>query len=218
MKPKVSLRRALSDRKLLGHALAGDTWLAWRILLIAAAGERLSDPEREIFHKLTGRPREPLKMVHEFIAIIGRRGGKSFAIATWLCWIAALHVFRGVLAPGERGICLCISRDQRIAKIILEYCYGIFCNSPILRSMIKNKTSDTIELSNRITIEVRPANYRNLRGPTYIAVAADEAAFWFTSVDYENPDVEILAACRPGLMTSPSLFDDLGGLREKRRR
>jgi hypothetical protein len=35
----VSLRKALSDPKLLGNALAGDRWLAWRVLLIAAAGE-----------------------------------------------------------------------------------------------------------------------------------------------------------------------------------
>ena len=51
MKPKVSLRRALADRKLLGGALAGPSWEAWRVLLIAAAGERLTDSERAIFHK-----------------------------------------------------------------------------------------------------------------------------------------------------------------------
>ena len=45
----VSLRKALSDPKLLGNALAGDSWLAWRVLLIAAAGESLTDAEREVF-------------------------------------------------------------------------------------------------------------------------------------------------------------------------
>ena len=33
----VTLRKALNDPKLLGTALAGDSWLAWRVLLIAAA-------------------------------------------------------------------------------------------------------------------------------------------------------------------------------------
>src|SRR6516164_737000 len=82
MKPKVSLRRALSDRKLLGNALPGPSWQAWHILLIAAAGERLLDHEREIFRKLTGRACEPGKPVLELVAVVGRRGGKSRAVAT----------------------------------------------------------------------------------------------------------------------------------------
>jgi hypothetical protein len=45
----VSLRKALSDPKLLGNVLAGDSWLAWRVLLIAAAGELLTDAERAVF-------------------------------------------------------------------------------------------------------------------------------------------------------------------------
>ena len=77
----VSLRKALSDPKLLGNALAGDSWSAWRTLLIASMGEALTDSERAIFHKLTGRV-EPQMPVHELVAIVGRRGGKSRAMAT----------------------------------------------------------------------------------------------------------------------------------------
>jgi hypothetical protein len=98
MKPKVSLRRALADPKLLGKALAGPSWQAWHILLIAAVGERLTDSERVIFKKLTCRAREPGKLVHELVAIVGRRGGKSRAMATLLCWLAGLCNHRGVLA------------------------------------------------------------------------------------------------------------------------
>ena len=39
MTPKVSLRKALEDPELLGSALAGPTWHAWRSLLIAALGD-----------------------------------------------------------------------------------------------------------------------------------------------------------------------------------
>ena len=202
MKPKVSMRRALADPKLLGKALAGPSWQAWRILLIAAAGERLTDGERVIFRKLTGRSREPGQLVHELIAIVGRRGGKSRAIAVWKAWLAGLCDHRAVLAPGEIGVCLCISRDQRIARIILNYIEGVFEDSPVLRSLIKNRTQDTLELSNRITVEVRPANCRTLRGPTYVAIVCDEVAHWYTSVDFANPDVEILASVRPGLLTT----------------
>jgi len=198
----VSLRKALSDPKLLGNALAGDSWLAWRVLLIAAAGESLTDAERAVFTKLTGRARESGKPVHELVAIVGRRGGKSRAMAVLLCWIAGLCDHRGMLAPGETGVALCISRDQRIARIILGYVEGILEASPYLRGLIQNRTQDTIELANRVNIEVRPCNHRTLRGPTYVCIVADEVAHWYTSVDFANPDIEVLSAVRPGLMTT----------------
>ena len=54
MTPFVTMRRALSDRHLLGAAQGGDSWLSWRILLIAAMGEALTDEERAISHKAYG--------------------------------------------------------------------------------------------------------------------------------------------------------------------
>src|SRR6516162_1920924 len=202
MKPKVSLRRALADRKLLGNALSGTSWEAWRVLLMAAVGERLLNPERKIFQKLTGRAREPGKPVHELVAIVGRRGGKSRAMAVLLCWLAALCDHRAMLASGEVGTALLISRDQRIARIILGYCEGILEASPYLRGLIQNRTQDTIELANRVNIEVRPCNHRTLRGPTYVCIVADEVAHWHTSIDLANPDIEVVASVRPGLMTT----------------
>ena len=47
----VTMRAALEDPELLGTVLAGDSWRAWRILLIAAMGEALTDDERMIFHE-----------------------------------------------------------------------------------------------------------------------------------------------------------------------
>ena len=38
MKPTVTFRKALADKKLLGNILVGDSWRAWRTLLIAAMG------------------------------------------------------------------------------------------------------------------------------------------------------------------------------------
>ena len=82
MKPQITLRKALDDRLLLGSVLTGDTWKSWRTLMIAAMGEPLTDDERIIFTKLTGREREPLQRVEELAANVGRRGGKSRAMAT----------------------------------------------------------------------------------------------------------------------------------------
>jgi hypothetical protein len=74
-----------------------------------------------------------------------------------------------MLAPGETGVALCISRDQRVARAILNYVEGTLEASPYLRSLIKNRTQVTIELANRVSIEVRPCNFKTLRGPTYIS-------------------------------------------------
>ena len=85
MKPTIAIRKALGDPNLLGNSLAGISWRAWFILLIAMMGEALTDEEREIFKQLTGREREPLQRVDEFVAVVGRRGGKARAIAIFAC-------------------------------------------------------------------------------------------------------------------------------------
>ena len=200
MTPTVALRKTLADRGLLGTAIAGDSWFAWRTLLFAAAGEALTDEERELFAKLTGREHEPDHMVEEFIAVIGRRGGKSRAISVLVTYIAGL-CRHSSLVPGERGVLLIIAPDQRQADIVLDYVEANFKNSPVLAQLIETRTQHAIKLANRINIEVRASDFRSLRGPTYVAVIADESAFWLNE-NSSNPDSEILNAVRPGLATT----------------
>jgi hypothetical protein len=123
-------------------------------------------------------------------------------MATLATYIAGLCDHSDALVPGERGLLLCVALDQRVAKILLNYSQACFERSPILKQLIVNRTADALELANGITLEVRPASFRKLRGPTYIAVIADELAFWFTDATYANPDVEILNAVEPGLATT----------------
>jgi hypothetical protein len=201
MKPTVSMRKSLEDPKLLGGALRGDSWEPWRVLLIAAMGEPLTESERAQFRQLTGREHEPLQRVNEFAAVIGRRGGKTRAMAVLAAYIAGLCEHEA-LVPGERGVLLCVALDQRVAKIILDYAQACFEQSLILKQLISNRTSDALELINGISIEVRSASFRRLRGPTYIAVIADELAYWYTENSYANPDSEILNAVEPGLATT----------------
>jgi hypothetical protein len=200
MTPSISLRKALADPALLGNALPGESWSAWRTMLIAAMGEALTDDERRTFFKLTSRDREPLQRVEELAIIAGRRGGKSKATSTLAVYIAGLCKHK--LVRGERGILLCIAPDQRQATIILDYATAAFEDSPILKQLVANRTADTLELTTGIAIEVRAASFRRLRGPTYIAVIADEAAFWMSDELSANADVEILNAVRPGLATT----------------
>ena len=200
MNPTTTMRKALADKKLLGNVLVGPSWHAWRVLLIAAMGEALTDEERVIFTALTGRTQEPLQRVEELEAVVGRRGGKSRAMSTLSTYLAGFC--RHSLVRGERGVVLCIAPDQRQAAIVLEYAAAAFEQSPILQQLIANRNADTLELTNGINIEVRSASFRRLRGPTCVAVIADEAAFWYSDDLSANADTEILNAVRPGLLTS----------------
>jgi hypothetical protein len=201
MTPKIPFRKAISDPRLLGKLFADESWSAWKVLLIAAMGEELTAAERQKFAELTGgRGHEPLTRVEELCAVVGRRGGKSRAMATLAAYIGGLCQHN--LVRGERGVLLCIAPDQRQAAIVLEYANAAFEQSPILRQLIANRTADSLELTNGISIEVRASSFRRLRGPTYIAVIADEAAFWHSDEFSSNTDTEILNAVRPGLATT----------------
>src|SRR5262249_29868042 len=201
VRPLTTLRKALSDPQLLGHSLSGDSWAPWRTLLIAAMGEELTEDERVTFKAMTGRDHEPGQRVNILAAVVGRRGGKSRSMATLATYTGGLCQ-HDALVPGERGILLVVALDQRVAKIVLDYCQAAFERSPILKQLIANRTQDALELTNGISIEVRPASFRKLRGPTYVAVIADELAFWYVDAVYANPDIEILNAVEPGLATT----------------
>jgi hypothetical protein len=200
MQMLIPLRQAFADPNLLGHALPSHSWRAWRVLLMAAMGEALSSEERALFIQLTGRSREPGQRVEEAAFVVGRRGGKSRALATLAAYIAGLC--QHSLAPGETGVALCIAPDQRQASIVLQYADAVFRHSPLLRQLVTNRTADTLELNNSINLEVRAASFRRLRGPTYVCVIADEAAFWMSDEYSANPDSEIINAVRPGLATT----------------
>jgi len=197
----VTMRDALNDPHLLGASLQGTSWANWRVFLIASMGEKLNAKERKIFHRFTGRAREPGQRIEEGLYLIGRRGGKDRAAAVLATYFSALVDYSSVLAKGERGLVLCIAPDQRQALVQRNYVEGTFDASPILSALIVNRTTDSIELSNGISIEVRAASFRRLRGVTTIAVIASEAAFWMDEQS-ANADVEILNAVRPSLATT----------------
>jgi hypothetical protein len=203
MKPTVSLRKALNDPALLGSVLSGESWEAWRTLLIAAMGESLTEGERTLFKKLTGREQEPGQRVEELIGIVGRRGGKSRAISALTAYLGGLVDYRDVLVPGEQGVVLCIAPDQRQANIVLSYTTAALETSPILGQLIVGRNADTLTLATGVSIEVRAANFRRLRGPSYVAAVLDEGAYLFAADDGSaNADTEILTAVRPGLSTT----------------
>lgn len=201
MKPLISMREALADPQLLGGALPGDSWAAWRVLLIASMGEALTDEERVIFTALTGRDVEPLEPVDEFHGVVGRRGGKTRAAGTLAAYAGCLCDHSEVLAPGERGSIPILAASTVQAERAFQATVGVLEYSPVLRDHIEGMTADTLRLNTRIDVQVRPANFRTIRGVTAVAAIADEVAFWMIE-GTSNPDTEILNALRPALATT----------------
>jgi hypothetical protein len=70
-----------------------------------------------------------------------------------------------------------------------------------MRQLLAGRTAETLTLTTGITLEVRSASFRRIRGVTCVAVLADECAFWLSD-ESANPDVEILNAARPALATT----------------
>jgi hypothetical protein len=201
-----TLREALERDDLLGKALPGETWIAWRALLLAIVGEPLTPEELVHFRELTGRDEPPTEQVDEFWAVVGRRGGKTRAIAVLAVYFACLCDFSEHLVSGERAVAMCLSLDRGQAKLTLDYADGIIQGSSTIKeTMAPHRTSDCIELANGIDIEVHTASMRRTRGYTAIIVIGDEAAFWYDD-DSANPADEILDAVRPTLATTNGIL------------
>ena len=73
----------------------------------------------------------------------------------------------------------------------------------MLEPLIVRRDVETIELSNRVHIEIAIASFRWTRGYTYAAMLATSSRFRRSAGHVSNPDVEILRALRPGMVTIP---------------
>jgi hypothetical protein len=116
-------------------------------------------------------------------------------------YLAGLCDYSDKLAQGERGVVLLLAPDMKQAKVLLDYAEGTLESTPILKQLLTSRTAETLTLSTGISLEVRSASFRRIRGVTCTAVLADECAFWLSD-ESANPDVEILNAARPALATT----------------
>ena len=106
-------------------------------------------------------------------------------------------------AAGEVATIGVLAVDKGQARAIFRFVLGLLKAVPMLEPLIVRRDSETIELSNRVHIEIATASFRSTRGYSYAAVLADEVAFWRSDETSLNPDVEILRALRPGLASIP---------------
>jgi hypothetical protein len=179
-----------------------NTWRAWCAFLAGLFALPMSDDQAEIFKRHTGRTSLPTKPAREGWLIVGRRGGKSLIAALVAVYLACFRNYLTILGPGETATVMLLSADRRQSRTIMRYISGFFAAIPMLSALVLNRTKESIELSNRVVIEIHTASFRSTRGYTLAAVICDEIAFW-RSDESANPDTEIINALRPGLSTIP---------------
>jgi len=199
----MTILQVMTDPALLGRHFGGDSWSAWRAFLCALFALPLSEVDAATYARHTARRTLPTAPAREGWVIVGRRGGKSRIAALVAVYLACFRDYRSVLAPGEVGTLAVIAADRRQARTIMRYIAGFLDAVPMLRQLIANRTKETFELANRVTIEVHTANFRAVRGYSLIGVVCDEVAFWLTDEGGANPDAEIIAGLRPGMATIP---------------
>ena len=181
-----------------------ESWLPWRTVLRVLFGlSPLAGAEEELFHAATGRTRGFAGPLTEAWLLCGRRSGKSRILALIAVCLATFRSYTEYLAPGERPVVMILACDRDQASVIFGYAQALIEQTPMLASLIAHATSDTLELTSGVSIEVHASSYKSVRGRTLIAGLCDEAAFWRTD-DSRNPAAAVLAALRPGLSTIPN--------------
>jgi hypothetical protein len=199
----VDILEAIADPNLFGPWFRDpQTWRAWHAFLASLFALPMSDEQLAIYREHTGRQTPPTTEFNESYLICGRRAGKSAILAVTAVFLAAFKDYRPYLSPGEIATLRVMAADRDQARSIVRYIGALLKENAMLSRLVLRETAESFELNNRTIVEVGTASFRSTRGYTYAAVLADELAFWRTD-ESTNPDVEILRALRPGLLTIP---------------
>jgi hypothetical protein len=198
----VNIIDSMKDSDFFSRWFHGASWDPWIVFLVALFGLPMTQKQANIYRKLTSRSKRSKEPVQEATVIVGRRGGKSLIAALVCVFLACFRDYSAFLSPGEVATVMLIAADRRQARVVMRYIVGFLEYVPMLKEMITRRTRDTIELSNRVVIEIHTCSFRSTRGYALAAVICDEIAFW-RSEESANPDVEILNAIRPGMITIP---------------
>ena len=179
-----------------------DTWRAWRAFLAALFALPMDNEQLAIYREYTGRTDPPATPFVEGWLICGRRAGKSAILALCAVYLATFKSYAQYLSPGEVATIRVMAKDRDQARNIFRYIGALLREIPLLKRMVVKETAESFELNNRVVIEVGSASFRSTRGYAYAAILADELAIWHSD-ESSNPDIEILRALRPGMLTIP---------------
>jgi hypothetical protein len=185
-----------------GRWFQGGTWEGWKAFLAAVFGLPMDAEAAAIYRQHTGRETAPTQPTREGWVVAGVRAGKSRIAALIAVFLACFRDYTPYLAPGERAVVMVLAGDRKQAGVIFGYVRA-FLAIPALQQVVLGETREAIRLKRRVVIEIHASSFRSVRGYTCAAVICDEIAFWPTDEGGANPDVEILKALRPRMVTIP---------------
>jgi hypothetical protein len=199
----MNIIESLNDENLLGGSIKDPvSFSPWKALMASAFGLPLDPDQLALYRNCTGRTSPPSAQFRSVFMVIGRRGGKSVAMALLAVYLATFRDWRPKLTAGERAVILLVAGDRQQAKILYRYVVGIL-NAPILNDLILNYTADSLDLKGCVTIEIVTRSYKSVRGRSVCAALLDECAFWPSDESSSDPDHEVVAAIRPSMATFP---------------
>jgi hypothetical protein len=197
---------ALRDPQLLGAALGpAEPWAVWLATLKAAFGHELDADELARFHAVAGDRAPPTKRVRELWAAVSRRCGKTRMAAAIAVYLGACFDWSACLARGETGHILVMANTLDQAKECFGYAQAFLESSPILSLQIKHIGNGEIKLHGHITISIKAANYRTIRGKSVLCAILDEVAY-FRDESSANPDKEVYRALIPAMFTTKGMM------------
>jgi hypothetical protein len=200
MKRTPTILECIDDRHLLGATITDPAaWRTWRTVLAAAFGLPMDVDALALYRQCTGRTEAPMTAVQFLWLIVGRRGGKSSAMAILAVYLAVFRDWRPYLRRGERAVVLLVAQDRVQAQIIHRYIAGIL-EAPLLSGKVLRHTAGEIELRGGVAIEVVTRDFRSVRGRSVCVAILDELAMW-RSEDSANPDVEVFNSIRASMAT-----------------
>jgi hypothetical protein len=169
---------------------------AWRATIKAMYGSPLTPEERDTFRELAQRDPPP-NGADEFLAVVGRRGGKSETIARVACFEAVHGGHAVALAPGQVALIPIISPLREQSREIIGYVRGL-AEMPGVREFVLDMTAESVRFKTNVEVRVMTADSVAVVGRTVVCAIRDELAR-FPGDDSATPDREIDASLRPAL-------------------
>lgn len=147
------------------------------------------------------------------VHVCGRRGGKSYTLEALPLVHAMYTVPLYKVAPGQIPIALVISPNDELRQEVTNYAFGAIRSHPELeKTLVLSPSQRGARIVSEFMVQ-RPGTNALVgfrggvatkggyggRGKSLVGVALDEAAFFRGAENVVN-DVEIYAACIPGLL------------------
>ena len=170
---------------------------AWACVVKALYGVPLDEHERALFCELAGRE-PPEGGADEFLAVVGRRGGKSETIARVAVFEAIHGGHQVALAPGQTALIPIISPLREQSQEILGFVRGLAALKQVRRFVDGEPTRDGVRFTTNVEVRTLTADAINVSGPTVVCGIRDE---WAKAPDDNSamPDRVIDDSLRPSL-------------------